>query len=312
MPQSCSKKQTVLVVDDSLLILEALSSLIGDEYDVLVAMNGEEAIELAVEESPDLILLDVVMPERDGYEILSILKSTPCTTDIPVIFLTGMGGEADEIRGLRMGAVDYIVKPFVPEIVRARVRTHLELKRSRDLLHRLALMDGLTGIANRRCFNDRLGVEWARSLRTQTPLSLILADIDHFKPYNDFYGHPAGDSCLVQVACALERESLRPSDLAARFGGEEFTLLLPETDLPGAILVAERIQAHIGKLAIRHENSAVSPQVTLSLGIASLIAVPGMTADQLIQEADERLYEAKQQGRNQIRCAAAAGNAGQV
>lgn len=310
MPQSCSKKQTVLIVDDSLLILEALSSLIGDEYDVLVAMNGAEAVELAVEESPDLILLDVVMPERDGYEILSILKSTPCTTDIPVIFLTGMGGEADEVRGLRMGAVDYIVKPFVPEIVRARVRTHLELKHSRDLLHRLALMDGLTGIANRRCFNERLGVEWARSLRTQTPLSLILADIDHFKPYNDFYGHPAGDNCLVQVAQALERESLRPSDLAARFGGEEFTLLLPETDLPGAILVAERIQAHIRKLAIRHENSAVSPQVTLSLGIASLIAAPGMPADQLIEEADKRLYEAKQHGRNQIRCADSAGEAG--
>lgn len=312
MPRSCSKMQTVLVVDDSLLILEALSSLIGDEYDVLVAMTGAEAIELAVEESPDLILLDVVMPDQDGYEILSILKSAPCTTDIPVIFLTGMGSEADEVRGLRMGAIDYIVKPFVPEIVRARVRTHLELKRSRDLLQKLALMDGLTGIANRRCFNDRLGVEWARSLRTQTPLSLVLADIDHFKPYNDFYGHPAGDSCLVQVAQALERESLRPSDLAARFGGEEFTLLLPETDLPGALLVAERIQAHIRKLAILHANSAVAPMVTLSLGVASLIAAPDMSADQLIQEADERLYEAKQKGRNQIRCAAPAGNAGQA
>jgi diguanylate cyclase (GGDEF)-like protein len=304
--------QTVLVVDDSLLILEALSSLIGDEYDVLVAMNGAEAVELAVEVSPDLILLDVVMPEQDGYEILSTLKSAPCTVDIPVIFLTGMGSEADEVRGLQMGAVDYIVKPFVPEIVRARVRTHLELKRSRDLLQRLALMDGLTGIANRRCFNDRLGVEWARSLRTQTPLSLILADIDHFKPYNDFYGHPAGDSCLVQVAQALERESLRPSDLAARFGGEEFTLLLPETDLAGALLVAERIQAHIRKLAIRHENSAVAPLVTLSLGVASLVAAPGMSAEQLIQEADERLYEAKQRGRNQIRSADSAGSAGQA
>jgi diguanylate cyclase (GGDEF)-like protein len=173
-------------------------------------------------------------------------------------------------------------------------------------------MDGLTGIANRRCFNDRLGIEWARSLRTQTPISLILADIDHFKPYNDFYGHPAGDSCLVQVARALERESLRPSDLAARFGGEEFTLLLPETDLPGALLVAERIQAHIGRLAILHENSAVAPLVTLSLGVASLVAAPGMSAEQLIQEADERLYEAKQRGRNQIRSADSTGNAGQA
>lgn len=303
MAQSCPQKQTVLVVDDSPLILDALSNLIGDDYEILVAVNGSEAVEVAMGESPDLILLDVVMPDQDGFEVLATLKANPCTADIPVIFLTGMDGDADEVRGLRMGAVDYIVKPFRPEIVQARVRTHLELKRSRDLLRKLALMDGLTGIANRRCFNDRLELEWARSLRTQTPVSLILADIDHFKPYNDFYGHPSGDSCLVQVAHVLERESLRPSDLAARFGGEEFTLLLPETDLSGALLVAERIQAHLRKLAIPHENSAVSPHVTLSLGVASLVAVPGMPPDRLIQDADRSLYEAKQQGRNQVRCA---------
>lgn len=300
MHSTCSKKQSVLVIDDSIITLEILSGLIGDEFDVLVSTSGNEGLLLAQSELPDLILLDVVMPDLDGFDVLSHLKANTRTAEIPVIFLTGLDNEDNEVRGLRMGAVDYITKPFCPEIVQARVHTHLELKRSRDALRDLALIDGLTGIANRRCFNERLNQAWTKSIRTHSPISLIMADIDHFKSYNDLYGHPTGDECLVQVAKIFGNIGLRHSDLVARLGGEEFAVLLPETDNENAMLFAQRIQKKLEQWAIPHFASQVSDRITLSLGVATLCATHETLAHILFQTADEHLYMAKRRGRNQI------------
>ena len=194
----------ILVVDDSPDNLQVLAAVLKQDFKVKVAINGERALALATApEPPDLILLDVMMPGMDGYEVCTRLKQNPATARIPVLFVSSRDDEEDEAHGLSLGAIDYIVKPIRPSIVQARVRNHIELKRSRDLLERLTLQDHLTGIGNRRCFDDALDLEWQRAARAQAPLSLIAIDIDHFKAYNDHYGHPGGDQCLVQVARTL-------------------------------------------------------------------------------------------------------------
>jgi PleD family two-component response regulator len=219
------KKQSVLIVDDMVSNIEILSGVLGSEYDVLFATSGKDALDIAHDQTPDLILLDVVMPDMDGYEVCAKLKADEKTRDIPVIFVTAMDQEEDESKGLNAGVIDYITKPVRSSIVKARVRNHLELKRYRDLLKELSTVDGLTGIPNRRRFDEVLESEWRRARRNQTPLSLLLMDIDFFKAYNDHYGHVAGDDCLRQLAKGLAEIVRRPADLVARYGGEEFVLL---------------------------------------------------------------------------------------
>lgn len=294
------KPATVLIVDDAPTNLSILTQSLRTEFDVHIATGGREALRLIDEIPPDLVLLDILMPEMDGHEVCRRLKSNPATSNIPVIFLTAKGDVADETLGLAIGAVDYIVKPVNIPIVQARVRTHVELKRRGDRLETLSLCDGLTGIANRRRFDDALSRAWRKSMRSNTPISLVMSDIDYFKAYNDTYGHLAGDECLKSVARVLAGSLKRPGDMAARFGGEEFTVILEETSLSGASHVAECMRQGVANLNLKHRASTAAPVVTISLGVATGLPRPGQSVDALLRLADYKLYEAKQAGRNRI------------
>lgn len=290
----------VLVVDDEKTNIDVLVGALRPYYKVVVALNGEEALKrLSRPPLPDLILLDVMMPGKNGYEVCREIKDNPSTREIPVIFLTGRGNEQDEVTGFQAGAVDYITKPFNPLIGIARINTHIELKRRGDMLERLAGLDGLTGIPNRRKFDEFFDAEWKRCQRHGDPLSVLLADIDYFKRYNDFYGHAMGDSTLKKVASIISQSAPRVEDLTARYGGEEFVCVLPQTTQAGACEVAGRILQRINALNIPHEQSDAAEHVTLSIGVASTIPEIGAAKDELVENADKALYQAKRAGRNQ-------------
>jgi diguanylate cyclase (GGDEF)-like protein len=290
----------VLVVDDSPSHLAILTESLRSEFDVRIATSGAEALRLVDETPPDLILLDILMPDMDGYEVCRRLKADFATRNIPVIFLTAKNDVADETQGLAIGAVDYIIKPVTVPIVQARVRTHVELKRRGDLLETLSLRDGLTGIPNRRRFDDCLDRAWRQALRNDTPLSLVMADIDDFKAYNDTYGHLAGDDCLRAVARTLSCVLKRPGDLAARFGGEEFAIVLEETGLGGALHLAEAMRGAVAALGLPHPGSRAAGVVTISLGVACAVPSPDQGPRALLCLADRQLYEAKLAGRNRV------------
>jgi diguanylate cyclase (GGDEF)-like protein len=294
------RKPNLLIADDTSTNIELLDAVLGADYEILFATSGAQALELAISQTPDLILLDIMMPEMDGFETCSRLKADQRTAEIPVIFVTALSREAEEARGLEVGAVDFIFKPFSPAVIRARVRNHLELKRQRDILRSLSFRDGLTGLANRRQLDQFLDQEWRRSQRGQTPISLILMDIDYFKSFNDALGHLAGDDCLRRIAQTLETSIHRAGDLIARYGGEEFVCVLPETGQSGAFAVAEKVQQLLAQLALPHPASSVAPAVTLSLGVATRIAGNGEKAEELLHDADQALYRAKAEGRNRI------------
>lgn len=293
------RRPKLLIVDDQQVNILLLNELFQDDCEVFMATQGEGAIAMSQNLLPDLILLDVVMPGADGYEICRRLKADPLTCDIPIIFITVQNGEEDQIRGLELGAVDFISKPISPVIVRARVRTHLALKLQSDMLRAIALLDGLTGVGNRRQFDQDMQVAWRICLREQAPLSLIMVDVDLFKRYNDRYGHLAGDLCLKSVAGALHQSLQRPWDTLARYGGEEFICLLPKTEAQGAATIAAKLLQRIRSLEIEHLDSDVDSVVTISQGVATTIPRPGQVSDTLIAAADRQLYQAKQAGRAQ-------------
>ncbi len=293
----------LLLVDDHQLNIRVMYEIFRHEFDVFIALNGEQALEKCIELHPDLILLDVVMPRLDGYEVCRRLKADPALADIPVIFITSHFDEAAEVRGFELGAVDFIHKPVNPIITKARVRTQLQLKQQADLLRTISQIDGLTGIANRRRFDQQLELDWRSCCRAQEPLSLLMIDIDYFKQYNDEFGHLAGDECLRQVARAMQTALGRPYDLLARYGGEEFVVLLPRTDLSGARYLAQSILLKVKELAIVHPLTP-SGILTLSAGLASTVPPEHSQSRQLLQQADALLYQAKQQGRNQLQAAA--------
>lgn len=295
-----NKKQRILVVDDERFNLNVLADLLKSDYTVILAKNGEQALERAGKQPPDLILLDIMMPGMDGYQALKALKENQTTREIPVIFITALGGGEDEEKGLLLGAVDYIVKPFQPAIVLARIKIHLKIMRQRKLLESIALIDGLTEIPNRRSYTQRFAHEWLRAMRKRAPLSLGILDVDHFKQYNDTYGHGRGDETLKTVAAMLTRKLKRPADFAARYGGEEFVILMPETDAKGAITLAEMICKVIEELGIEHAGSSLSRWLTVSIGGATVVPTMEQTERQLFENADKMLYEAKKKGRNQV------------
>ncbi|EKT4485276.1 diguanylate cyclase [Pseudomonas putida] len=290
-------KPRLLIVDDQPLNIHALNELFRADHEIYMAMDGNKAVDIALTQFPDLILLDVMLPGIDGYEVCRRLKASPLTADIPVIFVTAKGQEADEAKGLELGAVDYISKPFHPGIARARVKTHLTLKLQSDYLKSLASLDGLTGIANRRAFEQHLSDTWGHVCRDGGWLALILIDIDYFKRFNDHYGHLQGDQCLCRVAQALVDVIKRPFDMVARFGGEEFVCILPGTHLNGAATVAEQLSTAVQRLQIPHVKSLVADKVTISQGVGCLQPKPGQDAHQLVALADQALYQAKENGR---------------
>jgi len=298
------KKQTVLIVDDEKMNRDLLADLLKSCYKVLGAKNGEQALKIASrgDGQPNLILLDIMMPEMDGYEVRRRLKAGDSTREIPVVFVTAMGEVRDETKGFEIGAVDYITKPVSPPVVLARVKTHLALKHTRDLLEKLVAIDGLTEIPNRRAFDAALQGEWKRAKRASTSLSVVMMDIDMFKQYNDNYGHNAGDDCLKKVAKALAGVIQRPGDIATRYGGEEFCAVLCGGDLEGALRVGEALRAAVADLDIPHAHSTAAPHITISVGVA--VGIPGeeLLDPQILQErADGKLYEAKEDGRNRVK-----------
>ncbi len=295
------KQPTILIVDDETANIQVLANVLRPIYRILFTTRGSKAVEMAENALPDLILLDVVMPDEDGYAVCRQLKASSITTDIPVIFVTGMTEEQSEAVGFEMGGVDYITKPINPSLLTARVRTHIELKRRGDHLKRLTTLDGLTGIANRRRMDEFLQSEWLRAVRRDnSELSLVMLDVDHFKNYNDHYGHQQGDDCLKQVATVIESSLFRATDLAARYGGEEFACILPETPAEGAMKLGEKIRGAIMGLNIPHAASKVSDVVTVSVGAASIIPRQKTRPSLLVETADQQLYRAKQEGRNRV------------
>lgn len=296
---SSETRPSILVVDDESFYLEWIADILGDDYEILPAKEGVTALEIAVSNAPQLVLLDLMMPGIDGFEVYRRLKADPWTCEIPVIFMTGRNDVASEIKGLKMGAVDYLTKPFNPDLVRARVNTHVNFKVMRDKLALLAATDGLTGLANRSHFDRMLAYEYARHLRSGKELSLVILDIDHFKAFNDLYGHVRGDECLREIARAITRTVSRATDIVARYGGEEFTVLLPETHLEGALVLAEKVRICISDLSLTHSHSSTG-YVTASLGVACGKFLAGSSILDVVHEADMQLYAAKAGGRNRV------------
>ncbi len=294
-------KARILIVDDEKMNIKVLADLLKDKYAPVLAKNGAQALQHILGETPpDLVLLDVVMPGMGGYEVIKILKNNDRTKNIPVIFVTALDSIEDEELGLRLGAVDYITKPYSPPIVKIRVRNHLRLAHQYKLLDQLAYLDGLTEISNRRRFEEIFTQEWLRAERNRTNISLAMVDVDFFKQYNDNYGHAMGDLALQQIAKALESVLRRPGDLIARYGGEEFVILLPETEPDGAIEVAERSLEKVNQLNIPHHHSEISRHISISIGLVTTPAADKTTPRIFLQTADGNLYSAKRNGRNQI------------
>ena len=299
MRQTEPQRHHVLVVDDDPSITLFLAEILKDRYDVSIATDGETAIDFCRKRVPDLVLLDVMMPGLDGYETCRMLKANANTADVPIIFMTARDRVEDEIKGLDAGAMDFLAKPLHPTVVLARVRIHVALKLQADQLRELAATDMLTGVANRRWFDEALESEWRRCRRNQAPIALIMIDIDHFKRYNDAYGHVDGDACLTQVANALENGLRRPGDLLARYGGEEFVCLLPETALDAATRRADELGRAVEQLNIVHAYSSAGAVVTVSRGVSATVPAAETEASDLVRAADAMLYAAKYGGRNQ-------------
>jgi diguanylate cyclase (GGDEF)-like protein len=307
-----------LVIEDTVTSATLICHLLEKMGLVPVrASDGLAGIEMFKRERPDLVLLDIIMPGMDGFEVARRIRQLEKDGEwTPIIFLSARASDQDLAEGINVGGDDYLVKPVSEIVLRAKVRAMqriaqmryslLVLTRKLDEanreLTRLSAVDGLTGIPNRRCFDDTLAREWRRSQRNRQPLSLLLADVDHFKEFNDTYGHQVGDDCLKAVARSLAGCLNRATDLVARYGGEEFAVVLPDTDEHGARAVAELMRDAVAALAVPHSASSVAGHVTLSLGVASCVPgnEPEASAESLLGDADKALYEAKRGGRNRV------------
>lgn len=293
-----ARKPIVLVVDDDPWIHRHVElKLRADGFLMYSKLDSRDVVRTAKEVRPDVILLDIGLPDVDGFQVCEQLKSDPSTMLIPIVFLTGQDKTEDKVRGLDLGAADYIMKPFDPIELCARVRGAARTKYLLDLLEHRAQIDGLTGLHNRMYFDKRLGQEIERSRRYGKPVSLIMADADHFKEINDQFGHYVGDRVLCEMADAI-RKSARSCDLVARYGGEEFVVILPEQDVFAAVNVAERIRSNISHLKFQYGGSTIS--FTSSFGCASACDLVDLNRESLIGAADRALYSAKQAGRNRV------------
>jgi len=292
-------KNTILIVDDENANLKYLSFILGEDYTIYTATSGENAIKKAKELKPDLILLDIIMPDMDGYEVISTLKMTEGVQNIPIIFISGLDSAEDEEKGLSMDAVDYITKPFKAPIVKLRVRNQIQIINQLRTIENVSMLDQLTGIPNRRCFDKHLNIEWKQAIREQTVISFLMMDLDRFKNLNDTYGHQQGDVVLKTVAGIFQNSLRRPCDFTARWGGEEFVVLLPNTSLEGAIGVAEHIRSSVEDLKIFTEDG-VSIKTTISIGVTACNPKSNFPLEKFISNADKALYMAKEAGRNKV------------
>nr|WP_220493946.1 diguanylate cyclase [Shewanella sp. SG41-4] len=289
-----------MLVDDQVVNIKILHQLLQADYDIYMARDGHQAIDMCNKIKPDVVLLDIEMPILNGFDVCAHLKSDPNTQDVAVIFVTGHFDEDKEAKGFQLGAVDFIHKPINPVITKARIKNQIRLKLNTDLLRSIALLDGLTGVANRRQFEQMLPVSWLQCAREKQPLTIILLDIDFFKHFNDTYGHTEGDICLRTVAQKIQDTVNRPYDLVARFGGEEFICVLPNTDLIGGTYVAQQIVDSVLSLKLAHKNSPISAFVTISAGVSTVVPKYDMSNKILVETADKQLYLAKDRGRNRV------------
>lgn len=290
--------QSVLVIDDAEEVHALLDVRLRDEgLRLYRATCPRRGLEMALELLPDMILLDFEMPGLDGFEVCQRLKADPSTSHIPVVFLTGTSDVSAKVRGFELGAVDYVTKPFDPVELKARVRSTLRTKRYHDLLGSRAQIDALTGLRNRGYFDQRLAEEVAAAARYARKVCLVMMDLDHFKALNDTHGHPFGDLVLQRTGELLSQRC-RATDAACRYGGEEFGLVLTETDIDGARVLAERIRDDVSALVLRSRGAAV--QVTASFGIAAVVPAQALTVGGLLDRADQALYAAKRGGRNRV------------
>jgi len=294
------KKHSVLLIDDSDTNTEALSRILSPELNVYKAKNGRTGIELAKELSPDVIILDIIMPEIDGFETITALKRSVQTRKIPVVFITGLSNVRDEERGLELGGADYITKPFSSGVVKLRINNQIRIQNYITTIKKLSKEDQLTGLANRRSFDERLVSEWKRAVREKSFLGIMIIDIDRFKSVNDTYGHLQGDYALQVVSRVIDRCIKRSSDFVARWGGEEFIALLPKTDPIGAAAIAEKVRKAVEAEPIDFFDGR-STRLTLSIGINSTIPSLESSVDAFLQGADESLFRAKADGRNTVR-----------
>lgn len=305
-----SSKPTILLVAPDIAADSAIPRELAADYELellfgpqadLVPRDGPQVLQrIQNQEPPDLILLALRLPGMDGFELCRHLKENPASRQIPIIFLADRDDAAEQTRCFNAGAVDYIGGTREAQVVAARVRNHINLKQRCDLLEAQASIDALTGVPNRRRFDETFRMEWRRAARNLLPLSLLMIDVDHFKAFNDHYGHGAGDECLRQVGRALLEAQLRPGDFVARYGGEEFAVILPGCHGAGAHTIGERIRSLVESLAMPHAHSSVSPHVTLSVGGATMKPAQCSDLSELFLRADAALYRAKQTGRNQV------------
>lgn len=299
MPAFLPQQSSILIIDDDINLIRMLSEILKNFGRIFFANSGEMGIRVAREQKPDLILLDVTMTPMDGYEVCRLLKDDEATRNIAIIFVTANSGMDSEIACLDAGAVDFISKPLNPPVVQARVRTHLRLIHDSAALERLAQRDALTGLYNRGYFDKSIDAEYKRLQRHQLPLGIALVDIDHFKNYNDTYGHIAGDMTLRAVAEALQLATKRPGELVARYGGEEFVVLLPQVDAAVLMQYGQMICDAVSALQIPHKASSCAECVTISVGLAVEVPHVNSSPQATIASADRALYRAKENGRNQ-------------
>ncbi|MFC1837479.1 diguanylate cyclase [Thermodesulfobacteriota bacterium] len=295
----------ILVIDDSKLVAHMAKSILSKQHhQVLLAEDGQAGIEIALAELPDLILLDLIMPGLNGYQVCSRIKEEAKTSDIPIIMLTSKADPADKVKGLEMGAADYVTKPFDEGELIARVKTHLKIKQLYEALQKKnrqlqeqANRDGLTGLYNHRFFKETVYNDFQKATRYNEPLACIIFDIDFFKKINDSYGHQAGDMVLKGLG-DLVMKLMRVSDLSARYGGEEFALLLYHTTIPDAVVIGERLRKTVEQHQFRQGDLAI--QVTISVGVSGIPHPDIQSANTLIDLADMALYKAKNDGRNRV------------
>ena len=291
--------EKILIVDDSLLQATQLKAIIDDEYDVTIAQTAEDGLRRASDEDFSLILLDVVMPEMDGFTLLKKLQEEIITQSVPVILITSLADAVNEQYGLILGAVDYITKPYIPLIVKARVNTHVKLYRYRRQIEEQSMTDQLTGVANRRRYDRYSLTKWHEAARLKVPFSVCMFDIDHFKMYNDTFGHPAGDKVIAAIAKTISSHLKRSTDFVARYGGEEFVAISMGDPSKKLFEHLQKVRQAIEDLHIPH-NPTVSEWVTVSVGGVTVIPEMGNTYDVYLRIADTMLYDAKKHGRNRV------------